>query len=162
MINQLSYTIRTSPIYEGELDYIVDFEIDSKSIWSRMKQLHPNKMSMKEAKNPDGGFVGMPTHRVKMLERLYIGGRHEHYKSCWSGLAPLLVCSDCGSEGCGGIFTRIGVGSDIITWSGIGFSCAGDGLKQLSDSSVFTFDSLDYDNTVRSLIDEIDILDRTH
>jgi len=158
MTNQLSYTIRTSAIHEGDLDYIVDFEIDSQSIWSRMKQLAPNQMSIEVTKNPDGGFVGMPIHSVKVLERLYLTGRHEHYKGNWSGLAPLLVCSDCGHEACGGIFTRIAVGSEIVTWSGIGSSCGGDGLASLSDPSVFTFDSLDYDDTLRSLIDEIQIL----
>ena len=103
MIRRLSYTIRTSPIWEGKEDLIVDFEVDGESIWQRMKRLEPVLMTGHPSGNQDGAFVGIYVGTVRNHESLYRTGNHPWYRGLWAGLLPLLACSDCGCDCCGGV-----------------------------------------------------------
>jgi hypothetical protein len=152
MSNRLSFVVRSSPIYEGTPDDIVDFEIDSESIWKRMKRLQPVLMANPQAANPDGAFVGVPVGTVRASEDAYRTGHHPQYQGKWAGLAPLLACSDCGWTGCGGIWTRIFVGPRRVFWSGLGFSGAGEGFGPIYDPTTFVFDRQKYDATLTALI----------
>jgi len=155
MIRRLSYSIRTSPIWEGKEDFIVDFEIDGESIWQRMKRLEPVWMTNPRG-NPDGKFVGMCVGSVRFKESLYRTGSHPWYRGLWRGLLPLLACSDCGESGCGGVWTRIYVGRRRVFWSGLGFSGGGFGFGPVYDRTVFVFDREQYDATLDELLRQID------
>ncbi|BCX48531.1 hypothetical protein HAHE_25890 [Haloferula helveola] len=155
MSNQLSFVVRSSPICEGEPDAIVDFEIDSESVWQRMRRLEPQLMASPQASNPDGTFVGVSAWIVRGREDAYRTGHHPGYRGRWAGLLPLLACSDCGWEGCGGIWTRIFVGPKRVFWSGLGFSGAGEGFKPVYDPTTFVFDRSDYDATFTALLERI-------
>lgn len=154
MSNQLSFVVRSSPIYEGRAEDIVDFEIDSESICHRMHRLEPKLMANPRG-NPDGSFVGVSVWIVHGREAAYRHGYHHRHQGLWAGLLPLLACSDCGWEGCGGIWTRVFVGPSRVFWSGLGFSGVGEGFKPVYDPTTFVFDRRDYDATLSSLIDRI-------
>lgn len=153
MSNHLSFVVRSSPI-EGKAEDIVDFEIDSESICRRMHRLEPELMANPSG-NSHGAFVGVSVGIVRGREAAYRHGYHFRHQRLWAGLLPLLACSDCGREGCGGIWTRVFVGPSRVFWSGLGFSGAGEGFKPVDDSTTFVFDRRDYDATLASLIDRI-------
>jgi hypothetical protein len=154
MINQLTFTIRSSPTRVGSLDEIVDFEIDSESIWNRMLRLQPDFMANPKA-NPDGTFVGVPAWGVCGREDAYRFGYHHEYWGHCAGFLPLLACGDCGEPGCGGIWTRVFVGPKRVFWSGLGFSNAGGGFRPVYDTTTFVFDRHDYDATISALVSQI-------
>lgn len=159
MINQLSFVIRSSPILNGVSQSIVDFEIDSESIWQRMRRLQPELMACPQTANPDGTFVGVSTWVVRDREGAYQYGHHPRHLGQWSYLLPLLACSDCGWEGCGGIWTRIFVGPKRVFWSGLALSVAGEGFGPIYDKTTFVFDREEYDTVITELIDRVQASD---
>jgi hypothetical protein len=106
--------------------------------------------------NPDGTFVGMYVGMVRNEESLYRSGYFPWKSGMWKGLLPLLACSDCGWEGCGGVWTRIHVGSRLVFWSGLAFSGAGAGFGPVYDRSVFVFDREQYDAALDELLIRIE------
>lgn len=154
MSNQLSFAVRSSPINEGGSEDVVDFEIDSVSICDRMHRLEPKLMANPKG-NPDGSFVGVSVWIVRGRREAYLDGYHHRHQGLWSGLLPLLACSDCGWEGCGGIWTRVFVGPSRVFWSGLGFSGGGQGFRPVYDQTTFVFDRQDYEAKFTALLNQI-------
>ncbi|MCW1887376.1 hypothetical protein OKA04_21745 [Luteolibacter flavescens] len=121
-----------------------------------MKKLEPALMQASPNGNPDGTFVGMYVGAIRNKESLYRTGVFPWQNSpMWKGLLPLIACSDCGWEGCGGVWTRIYVGRRHVFWSGLGFSGAGAGFGPIYDRSVFVFDREQYDEVFDDLLKQI-------
>lgn len=154
MSNRLTFAVRSSPISEDWPEQIVDFEIDSESIWHRLRRLEPKLMDNPKG-NPDGTFVGMSVCSVLLREDAYRFGHHHIFRGKWAGLLPLLACSDCGWEGCGGVWTRVFVGPKRVFWSGLGFSGAAEGFGAVYDPTTYVFDRDEYDATLSALLDPL-------
>jgi hypothetical protein len=120
-----------------------------------MRRLQPKLMAIPQATNPDGTFVGVSVWIVSEREDAYRLGHHPRYQGRWANLLPLLACSDCGWEGCGGIWTRIFVGPMRVFWSGLAISVAGEGFGTIYDKTTFVFNRIAYDTTMATLHERI-------
>ena len=148
-MQKLAIRRRLSRIHEcGGDTPVLDFLIDGVSIVDRARKLRPTMFDDSRTANPDGPWVGVTEWTALMNDDLFLSGRHPHYTDEYEGMVPLLVCSDCGMSFCGGVWTRIRLMKDHVTWSGLGFPSE-EGFRQLGAPVAYSFERSQYERAFR-------------
>ena len=150
-MHQLVIQRRLSKIDEcGGDTAVLDFIIDGVSVADRARELAPKVFDDSRTLNPDGPWVGVTESTGLMDEDLFLSARHRQYTDEYEGMLPLLVCSDCGMSFCGGIWARIRLMRDHVTWSGLGFPSK-DGFRHLGKPVTYSFDRGQYEDAFREV-----------
>lgn len=156
-MNKLEIVIRTAHIYEAGGDTrIVDFMIDGFSVADRVREIWPPPPPPSPAA-PFGyrGFdlIGVTEWRALLDSDMFLSGTHPDFTGVYSGMLPLLVCSDCGMAWCSAIWTRLVLNEECILWEGLGFVDERSGWTPLAESPTFRFSPDQYRQVFVSAIE---------